>query len=340
RSEVSVTNLDDDFIGIVLDKPSITTSETGTSAEVKLVLNTQPTAAVGIDFSGVDVSEDKISVNSISFTPDNWNIPQSVIFTGVDDDIVDGNVKFTVKASAQSLDQNYQGKSADLEVINTDNDFDGLVLSALNLTTSESGTKDTLSIALSTKPASNVSVKLSGLDSSEGSLSTNTLQFTASNWDQAQPVTVTGVDDNFNDGNIRYTLTASAVSNDTYFSNKKAFVTVENLDNEGPGLKFSSDTAQTSESGTSALLSLVLSSQPVGEVTVTLSGVDDTEGQLLTGTQLTFNANDWDHPHSIIVQGVDDPDPDGDIRYTLLASATSSDQQYQNKTATLIITNL
>ena len=53
---------------------------------------------------------------------------------------------------------------------------------------------------LDTQPTMDVSIGVSSSDTSEGMVSTDTLTFTNADWSNAKTVTVTGVDDNVDDG--------------------------------------------------------------------------------------------------------------------------------------------
>ena len=57
-------------------------------------------------------------------TPADWNIPQTVTITGVDDLVADGSVAYTiVLANAVSTDVNYSGlKPSNVSVVNSDNE--------------------------------------------------------------------------------------------------------------------------------------------------------------------------------------------------------------------------
>ena len=55
-----------------------------------------------------------------------------------------------------------------------------------NSSATESGTEDTLSIKLTIEPFTNVTLALVSVDTGEVTLSTNTLNFTADNWNVVQ----------------------------------------------------------------------------------------------------------------------------------------------------------
>ena len=65
-----------------------------------------------------------VSPASLTFTTANWNTPQTVTITGVNDTQADGNVAYTiVTAAATSTDAGYQGRDADnVSVTNTDDE--------------------------------------------------------------------------------------------------------------------------------------------------------------------------------------------------------------------------
>ena len=89
-------------------------------------------------------------------------------------------------------------------------------------------------MVLDTQPSADVTIGLSSSDTTEGTVSPASLTFTSANWNSAQTVTVTGVDDALEDGVIAYTIvTAAAVSTDTdYNALNPADVSVTNTDND------------------------------------------------------------------------------------------------------------
>jgi hypothetical protein len=103
----------------------LTTSEGGASAGFDVVLNTQPTGNVDIAVSSSDTTEGVVSVSMLTFTPNNWDEPQRVTVTGVNDTSKDGNVGYTVTLSAASGDPAYNGKTAAVSLTNTDNEKGG-----------------------------------------------------------------------------------------------------------------------------------------------------------------------------------------------------------------------
>lgn len=89
-----------------------------------VVLTSEPSADVNIGISSSNTDEGTVDQASLTFTPANWDTPQTVNVTGVDDVFVDGDVSYTIlTAAATSSDPDYDGLNADdVLVTNEDND--------------------------------------------------------------------------------------------------------------------------------------------------------------------------------------------------------------------------
>ena len=118
--------------GITVSAISGDTSEDGATATFDIVLNSQPTADVRIDVSSDDTTEGTVSPTSVTFTPANWNTPQTLTVTGVDDALIDGVITYhIVTHPAVSADANYNGLDpADVTVRNRDNEIPLVVFGA------------------------------------------------------------------------------------------------------------------------------------------------------------------------------------------------------------------
>lgn len=119
-------------IGVTIVTPAVSvspasglsTSESGGTAAFKIALTTPPTANVTIPIESSNSLEGTVSTASVTFTPGNWDVPQTVTVTGVDDASDDGNVNYTVLVgAASSADLDYQGiNPRDVTVSSVDND--------------------------------------------------------------------------------------------------------------------------------------------------------------------------------------------------------------------------
>ena len=96
---------------------------------------------------------------------------------------------------------------ADVAVTNTDNDAAGITVTPTSgLVTTEAGGTATFTVVLTTQPTADVTIGLSSSDTTEGTVVPASLTFTTANWNVAQTVTVTGVDDALDDGDVAYTI--------------------------------------------------------------------------------------------------------------------------------------
>jgi hypothetical protein len=232
-ANATVTNLDNDQAGIVVSPTSgLVTTEAGGTASFTIRLTSQPTADVTIPVSSNDTTEGTVSPASLVFTPENWSTPQTVLVTGVDDVIEDGNVSYSIiTGPATSSDPTYHSrKPADVMLITVDDDIAGISVDRTGLRTTESGGKDVFSVRLNTATTADVTLVLFSSDLTEGVASPTSLVFTSRNWDTAQTVTVSGVDDLVMDGDVNYTIillpTTSSIGE---YSDLQVPVPIDNL---------------------------------------------------------------------------------------------------------------
>src|SRR5439155_1469290 len=139
----------------------------------------------------------------------------------------------------------------------------------------------------------------------EGTVSGSSVTFTPADWNAAQTVTVTGVDDFLKDGDIPYSIVlGGATSTDlNYEGADPADVAVTNTDNDAAGITVAPTTGLvTTEAGGTATFTVVLTSQPVANVVVPVSSSDLTEGTASTAS-LTFTAGSWNVPQTVTVTG-------------------------------------
>jgi Domain of unknown function (DUF4347)/Cadherin-like/Right handed beta helix region/Cadherin domain/SdrD B-like domain len=132
--------------GITVVPGNLTTSELGSTAQFSVALTTAPTANVTIAISVSNPIEAMVSTALLTFTTSNWNTPQVVTVTGLDDSIIDGAQAFSINfAPATSLDPSYSGlDAADIAMQNLDDDtFNRIVVD----TTSDDADGDISSIA-------------------------------------------------------------------------------------------------------------------------------------------------------------------------------------------------
>ncbi len=219
---------DNDMAGVLVSPTSgLEISELPDMAQFDVSLLSEPAnPPVNITFSSTDTTEGQLMGAmpngdlNLSFDAGNWNIPQAVMVSSVDDDVDDGDQPFTVLGlQIVNPDPFYNGINVDdVDLTTIDDDTAGFEYTPVGdpLVTTEAGGIDNFNLRLTSEPEANVGIGLS-LDSNgvgEGMISPISLMFTAANWDSFQPVTVTGVDDMIIDGDQQYNILVNASSSD------------------------------------------------------------------------------------------------------------------------------
>jgi hypothetical protein len=336
-NSLTITNQDNDVLGVAtIGSTGLITSETGTNANFTVVLTSQPTANVTIPtITSSNTSEGTVSPATLTFTTSNWNIPQTVTVTGVDDVLSDGNQTYLVQFSAAtSSDSNYNGVVASsVSVTNTDNETFGVTVSAISGATTEAGGTATFNVVLTSASTSSVTIPIASGNTAEGTVSSSSLTFTPGNWNVPQVVTVTGVDDFVQDGNIVYTINLGpcSSSNSNYQGLVPASVSVTNNDNDTAGYTItpSAGTMMVSDGGQlSSSFTIVLTSQPTASVTIPVSSTLPGE-VTLSSSNIIFTTSNWNIAQTVTLSGVLDGITDGNQSFTItLSLPTTSDAVY------------
>ncbi|MEP1095925.1 MAG: hypothetical protein ABJG78_12490 [Cyclobacteriaceae bacterium] len=215
-------------------------------------------------------------------------------------------------------------------------------VSKTTATTSETGTDDTFTVVLGSEPTSDVNFTIAE-SSMEGSVDKPTLTFTSANWSTAQTVTVQHADDAVADGDQSYDITVAVTdgtSANEYDPLPDQIVSVTNQDDDVAGFTVNESSLATSESGTTASFTMVLDSQPTGEVRLNLTENSD-EGNL-DQYFLTFNSANWNNAQTVVVQPIDDVIEDGDQLYDIGLSidiALSADEYDAVPAQIITVTN-
>jgi len=205
----------------------LTTTEAGGTAAFTVVLESEPAADVTIELESSNLNEATVSPQTITFTPADWDTPQTVTATGVDDAVDDGNQSLSVLiGSATSDDPLYNGLDpTDVRLQNQDDDTAGLTVAPSGeLTVSEDGGTDTLSVMLDSQPVADVTVEVAAdtqlLVSTDGGASFNetaSLTFTPADAFTAQDVLVQAVDDELFEEAHQGTIAFSASGSDANY---------------------------------------------------------------------------------------------------------------------------
>jgi hypothetical protein len=93
---------------ISIDRSSLATNEVGGNDGFNVALGFAPTQNVVLNIVNGDPSEGIVAPTTLTFTSLDWNVPQAVTVTGVDDGIADGDVGYTIDVSVDAgSDENF-----------------------------------------------------------------------------------------------------------------------------------------------------------------------------------------------------------------------------------------
>ena len=208
-------------IGVTASPQALTVPE-DRSRSYSVVLSAVPTGDVTVTVNLPTGNDLSINKSSLTFTTDNWNVPQAVQVSAADDDdgIPDAPVTIghTVSGGGYGSGDNF-GITVTIE----ENDTPAVTLSTVSLVIAE-GEEATYTVALDTQPSDDVTVVINDpTDNTDVTAAPASLTFTRSNWSAPQTVTVTTVADHDTD-------TDTATITHTVSGGDYAAVTAKNVD--------------------------------------------------------------------------------------------------------------
>lgn len=336
--------------GVTVTPTAITTNEAGATNFFEVVLTAPPTIGNSVDvpIGPVPAPEATASTAMLTFTIANWNIPQTVTITPVDDGIPEAAATYTVvNGPASSGDAGYSGLAVDdVDVTNHDDDSAGITVSPLaGLQVSEDGTLTaTFDVNANTPPTDVVTVPLS-VSVFDATVASPSVMLPSGSTAPVT-VTVTGIDDVIDDGDTPFTVvtgdptSAGDAIYDALVASDVADVRGTTLDDDVAGITITPAVPEplpTDETGATSSFDVVLDAEPTADVTIRFFTTDAGEGLIDDGgtpgmaVTLTFTPGTWDTPQTITVTGQPDALFDGDIDYFIASEpAVSTDPAYDN----------
>ena len=318
-ADLPVTVTDNDTPAIVFSETRLAVTEgDAVGMSYTVALATQPTSSVSVSITGHSGTDLTLSSDTLTFTVNDWDDAQTVtVKAGQDDDTVNDTATLTHTASGGD----YANVTRDLPVTVTDNDTAGVTIEPAALSV-VAGRSNEYTVALATQPTGDVTVTISGHAStavslSGDTLSSDTLTFTVGNWSMAQTVTVSATQ---SAATGKVTL-AHAVAGADYASvtADSVVVSVVAVAAQQPtiqvGVSSLTQTLTVPEGGSNSY-TLVLSSRPTGDVSVSITGQASTDLSLSSDT-LTFTTGDWDVGQTVTVSAAEDDDGVTDAVVTL-----------------------
>ncbi len=294
---VQVTVDDNDTQVVQVTPVSVPNLTEGASTNVSVRLAYQPAGAVIVDVASADPMVAAVNTNQLSFGPSDYDQPQTVRITGVDDiDLANEQTTVSFNAAAQGLTTN--------RTINVlDDDTQVLDVSPTVIAVNEGG-QNTFGVRLLFLPSGNVTVNVAvaAPNALDISASPAVLTFTPGDYDVAQPVTVTGLQDSdVTNEQATVNVTSSGVPSRS--------VTVNLTDDDSLDIVVTPASVTVAEGdvvGQSIMVSL--GAMPAGNVQVNLSTAPSGVASLSL-SQLTFTTVNYATPQAVRVTG--DQDPDG-----------------------------
>ena len=303
--DVAVTVTDDDTPGVTVAPTSLTVAEGGTGTYT-VVLDTQPTGTVTVLILDLTANTDvTTNSSSLTFTTTTWNTAQTVTVSAAEDaDAANDTATLTHNPSGADYDS---VSNAELAVTVTDDDTRGVTVTPLSLTVNEGGT-NTYTVVLDTQPTAAVTVTIvDPTDNADVTANPASLTFFTSDWDTAQTVTVSAVED---DDSARDTATVThTVAGGDYASFAAPDVAVTVADNDVPGVTVTPLSLTVGEGG-SGTYTVVLNTQPSGDVTVAISS-NNTDVSA-SPSPLTFTTTTWSAEQTVTVTAGEDADAAND----------------------------
>lgn len=330
-ADLNFTNIDNDTAGVIVTGANLIVTEALLTTQFQVRLATEPTANVTVNISSSDISEGTISTSTIIFTPLNWMNDVSLTVLGVDDVIADGDIDFYINFPSQTtIDTKYNALSvASINAKCLDNENVGLNISTSSPFTYEGATSAVLTFTLMSQPTANVTYPITTNGTSQVSLSSTSLTFTSSNWNQPKTITVSAINDfkAENDFNLNLNFGPTITSSLHYQNNARNYsLTVK--DNDIVGVSVSAVSGNINENGETAYFNMSLLSQPNQDVTISLI-TSNTSEATLSVSSYTFTANNWNILKKITIIPIDDSNFDGDIAFTINGTISTSDSDYQ-----------
>ena len=330
---------DDPRVEVSFDLATYTVDE-GSAVTVTVRLNVDPERTVSIpigktheggatnaDYSGVP--------GSLTFNA--GETVKTITFMAEDDDIDDDDEK-VVLSFGTLPDRVSAPGTATATVAITDDDDPRVTVSFDQTTyTVNEASAVTVTVRLSTDPERTVTIPIEKMDqggatSADYSVVPESRTFNAG--ETVKTITFTGKDDDIDDDNEKVVLSFGTLTDDRVGKGSSATVTIADDDTRGVTVEPTKLNVPEGESNT---YTVVLTSEPTADVTVTVGGASG--DVTVTGSPLTFTSSNWNEAQTVTVNAAEDVDaitPDADV--TLTHTVTGGD--YQGTSANSVVVTI
>lgn len=306
---VQVNVTDTGVLAIDVMPTSLTVTEaagTGHQGSIMVRLTRAPGGTKIVTAAATPGGKVALANATLTFDDANYDTFQTVTVTAQDDvDVAAENV--TVALTAADVADRF------VQVAVVDDDEQVIEVTPATVPDLDENQAMNLSVRLRYRPSGTVAVDVDSGDPARLTLGANQLVFTPSDYDTAQIVRITALDDvDLADHTVPVSFNASAQSLTTVVG-----VTID--DDDTQTIEVSPVSLGLAE-GTSGQFGVRLLYQPAGTVTVTVM-TTSTQDVGLSPMSLSFGPGDYDQPKAVTVMALQDPDTANENVSVTVASA-------------------
>ena len=285
----------DNGVGAVAAPESVIVEE-GEIESFEIALKTLPQDLVTVKLTGYENTDLTPDPTNFTFNTTDWHLPKMVKLTALDDDdLLDDEIQLTVNLSGGGYSTSYV-----VMVTITDND-EAMISAPASIVIPEGGT-ELFDVVLATAPSNYVTMSISGYEGTDLVPAPSALAFRIDNWSVPQTIALdTKEDDDPSNDEVMLTLSASGGGYDSVHHE----VTVTITDNDHAMI--SAPTEISIVEGGMESFEIALKTTPSNEVTMTLSGYENTD-LTPSPTSLTFGVDDWSIAQTVTLNTVEDKD--------------------------------
>ena len=281
----------------------------GSTATYMVTLTAQPADTVTVSPVTADATVATVLPTSLTFETGTWSIAQSVTVSAVaDGDLWDeaSSIRHSVAIGTST----FSGRSVRVEVSDddvpaftlTNSDFEDVARfdHLLDMTEGETAT---YTVAPTTQPGADLTVKLSSSDDTDVTVSPDSLTFNTTTWQTAQTVTLTALED------AAAAHTRAVITHETTVGARDyvlARLAVDVADPNRPELTFAPATPSVHE-GQTATVTVRLAAAPSGPLQVLLE-LTDPGALIVWPTMLDFTVDNWSTGQAVTLIGAVDAD--------------------------------
>ena len=173
-----------DKIGVIISPLKLIIDEND-NGKINIVLTSKPNFNVNINVNISDIGELSTNKNKLTFTNNNWNLPQEIIINALNDYEIDEDVNLKIQFNIESSDDNYNSLQDIIVDVSKLNDDKADIIINPNEFELIEGKEREISLFLTTKPKNPVIVNVTYTDKfnvNQLNIKNNTIIFNELDW--------------------------------------------------------------------------------------------------------------------------------------------------------------